>query len=252
MSGKRLTEADIARELSGLSPKDSHGDDSVTDLLSKLDPKTRWQVVILQKLIYYRSANAEVANRVINLHWEQLDELASKVGLDREGLAVLTPKEIITLSKTLKLPQDFAERSDRYGIYCLSGEFKVFYEKELDEKLAVFEQKTISNQTELKGTIAFKGKVSGTAKIVENTNDLQKVEEGDIIISPETMPDYIIGMKKAAAFVTNMGGITSHAAIVARELKKPCIIATKFATKVFKDGDMVEVDAEKGIVRKIS
>jgi pyruvate,water dikinase len=56
-------------------------------------------------------------------------------------------------------------------------------------------------------------------------------------------------MQKAAAFVTDEGGLTCHAAIVAREMKKPCIIGTKIATKVLKDGDMVEVDANKGIVK---
>ena len=58
-------------------------------------------------------------------------------------------------------------------------------------------------------------------------------------------------MHKAAAFVTDAGGILSHAAITAREMKKPCIIATQVATKIFKDGDKVEVDATKGVVRKI-
>jgi len=56
-------------------------------------------------------------------------------------------------------------------------------------------------------------------------------------------------MKKAAAFVTDEGGITCHAAIVARELKKPCIIGTKIATQALKDGDEVEVDADKGAVK---
>ena len=59
-------------------------------------------------------------------------------------------------------------------------------------------------------------------------------------------------MEKAAAFVTDMGGILCHAAIVSREMKKPCVIGTKVATKTFKDGDLVEVDAEKGIVKKIN
>jgi pyruvate,water dikinase len=58
-------------------------------------------------------------------------------------------------------------------------------------------------------------------------------------------------MNKASAFITDEGGITCHAAIVARELNKPCIIGTKIATKVLKDGDMVEVDAERGVVRII-
>ena len=59
-------------------------------------------------------------------------------------------------------------------------------------------------------------------------------------------------MKKSAAIVSDEGGITSHAAIVSRELKIPCVIGTKIATKVFKDGDLVEVDANKGIVRLVS
>ena len=56
-------------------------------------------------------------------------------------------------------------------------------------------------------------------------------------------------MKKAAAFVTDTGGIISHAAIVSREMKKPCVVGAKIATKVLKDGMEVEVDAGKGVVR---
>ena len=67
-----------------------------------------------------------------------------------------------------------------------------------------------------------------------------------------TNPSFLSAMHRAAAFVTNEGGITCHAAILAREMKKPCITGTKIATKVFQDGDLVEVDAERGIVRKIS
>lgn len=63
-----------------------------------------------------------------------------------------------------------------------------------------------------------------------------------------TIPDFLPAMKKAAAFVTDEGGILCHAAIVARELGKPCIVGTKFATKVFKNGDFVNVDANTGVV----
>ena len=64
-----------------------------------------------------------------------------------------------------------------------------------------------------------------------------------------TSVDFVPIMDKAGAFVTNEGGITSHAAIVSREMNKPCIIGTQNATQVIKDGDMVEVDAERGIVK---
>jgi len=103
--------------------------------------------------------------------------------------------------------------------------------------------------SEIKGIVASLGKVTGVAKIVLSMKSLDKVNPGDILISPMTRPEHISAMKKAAAIVTDDGGITCHAAIVARELKIPCIIGTKIATQVLHDGDLVEVDADKGIVR---
>jgi len=101
------------------------------------------------------------------------------------------------------------------------------------------------------GSVAFVGRVQGIARIVNSKNDIKKVKRGDIIVSIQTNPDLLPAMKKAAAYVTDVGGITSHAAIVAREMKKPCIIGTKIATKVFKDGDKVDVDATKGDIKKM-
>ena len=104
----------------------------------------------------------------------------------------------------------------------------------------------------LSGQSAFRGKVSGTVRIVHNLTDQNsKFKKGDVLITGMTRPEFLPLMKKASAFVTDAGGILSHAAITARELKKPCIIGTKIASRVFKNGDKVEVDANKGIVRKI-
>jgi phosphoenolpyruvate synthase/pyruvate phosphate dikinase len=105
---------------------------------------------------------------------------------------------------------------------------------------------------ELRGQIGNRGKYTGHAKIVMNTYDFDKIQPGDVLISTMTTPDFIVLMQKSGAIVTDIGGLLCHAAIVSRELNKPCVIGTKFSTRFFKDGDMVEVDAEKGIVRKIS
>ncbi len=110
----------------------------------------------------------------------------------------------------------------------------------------------VSLVTEVRGTVANRGKVTGVAKIVRSRKEFDKFNEGDILIATMTSVDFVPIMAKAAAFVTNEGGITSHASIVSREMNKPCIIGTKIATEVFKDGDLVEVDAEKGIVRIIN
>ncbi|MEX1026973.1 MAG: PEP-utilizing enzyme, partial [Candidatus Paceibacterota bacterium] len=102
---------------------------------------------------------------------------------------------------------------------------------------------------EIKGQIANKGKVRGKVKVVLSPKECSKIEKGDILVATMSTPDFLSGMAKAAAFVTDIGGITSHAAIVSREMNKPCIIATENATKILKDGDEVEVDANEGVVR---
>ena len=76
-----------------------------------------------------------------------------------------------------------------------------------------------------------------------------RFQDGAILVTTMTTPEFVPIMKKALAVVTNEGGVLCHAAIVARELKKPCIIGTKIATQILRDGDLVEVDAEKGVVK---
>lgn len=101
----------------------------------------------------------------------------------------------------------------------------------------------------IKGNTANIGKANGAVKIMNDANDFYKFEKGDIIVTSMTTPNYITAMKKAAAIVIDEGGITCHVAIISREFGIPCIIGTKIATKVLKDGDMVEVDANRGIVK---
>jgi len=102
---------------------------------------------------------------------------------------------------------------------------------------------------EFKGRSACKGKAMGKVRRIMGFSKVHTMKEGEILVTGMTIPNFLPAMKKAAAIITDEGGITCHAAIVARELGKPCIIGTKIATQVLKDGDEVEVDADEGIVR---
>ena len=115
----------------------------------------------------------------------------------------------------------------------------------------VFKKDVVSEvgSNEIRGEIAQKGKVTGKVKILRRRDQIDEMVEGDIIVSPMTTTDFLPAVLKAGAIVTDEGGITSHAAITARELKKPCIIGTKIATQILKDGDIVEVDANKGVIK---
>ena len=95
----------------------------------------------------------------------------------------------------------------------------------------------------IEGSVAHNGTARGFVKILFEDADVAKIKKGDILVASMTTPNFIVAMKKAAAFVTDEGGVTCHASIIARELKKPCIIGTKIATQVLHDGDLVEVDA---------
>jgi len=105
------------------------------------------------------------------------------------------------------------------------------------------------NVNKIKGVAAYSGIVRGRVRRVMGHKQIYSIQKGEILVSPMTMPDFLPAMKKAAAFVTDEGGMTCHAAIVAREIKKPCVVGTKNATKILKDGDLVEVDANNGVVR---
>ncbi len=118
--------------------------------------------------------------------------------------------------------------------------------------LQFFKPKQVDlSQNNLIGQTAYGGQVTGKVKIINDLEDMAKMEFGDILVSEKTVPVLVPAMKKAAAIVTDQGGITCHAAIMARELKIPCVIGTKIATQIFNDGDKIRVNADSGQVVRI-
>lgn len=107
-------------------------------------------------------------------------------------------------------------------------------------------------QQEVSGQIARRGQVEGTARVLLHTGDVYQFQQGEILISNMTHPDYMPAIRKAAGIITDEGGIVCHAAVISRELGIPCVIGTGDATKIFKTGDRVMVDANSGIAKKIT
>jgi len=108
------------------------------------------------------------------------------------------------------------------------------------------------NIDELRGRTAWPGKVRGTARLIlNNTGQGSRFDSGDILVSINSSPTMMPIILKSSAIVTDEGGVACHAAIVSRELKKPCVMGTKLATSMIKDGDEIEVDATSGVVRVI-
>jgi phosphohistidine swiveling domain-containing protein len=206
---------------------------------------------------YAEFAFTKAYRRYVQLYWAYkmdflFDELSKRLGISVMESRFLLPHEVVEglrngLSDEMK--KIAMERTKHCVYYAEKGldivtigtDCTPFESTILDEVSYVVD--------EFKGQVACTGKVQGLVKIVNTVADMHKVNDGDVLVSIATNPDILLAMKKAVAFITEQGGITSHAAIVAREMKKPCIIGTKIATKVLQDGNLVEVDANTGVVR---
>ena len=115
-------------------------------------------------------------------------------------------------------------------------------------------QKTLDGQSkitvkpDLIGESASPGNASGVVIIIRSPKDINRAQKGQILVTPMTSPDFVPAMKKVNGIITDKGGQTSHAAIVSRELGVPCVVGTKTATKLLKDGDIVTLNGTTGEV----
>lgn len=206
-------------------------------------------IAIASEMAYYRMTSAERYNKMNYECRPLMNNVAKQLKVTYNQLIFMTFPEIIKSLQELNVKTaELNERMKAYGIITKGDGVEIFTGERLKNELKKYTQ-AIDLKQPLKGIVAFKGKATGIVKIVGRPDQTSKINVGDILVAPETTPDLILAMEKAAAFITDAGGITSHAAIVAREMKKPCIVGTKVATTVLKDGDLVEVDADKGVVK---
>ncbi len=185
---------------------------------------------------------------------KKLLESRTSVDWTAEMLAALTCKEVMDVLEGKFVPncEEVQIRAKQdYVYFRVEGDAHTLVGKEVVHEAKACILASQPRSEVIKGRVAFHGLVQGRVALVLHKQDLANVQPGDILVAKTTMPDYTPAMKIAAAFVTEEGGVTSHAAIIARELKKPCIVGTGNCTKLLKEGDMVEVDANNGTVQKI-
>jgi len=209
-------------------------------------PDVLERIGLLQDLLFWKNERIDIQflsdYRVRGL----FEELAERMSISLPELVFLTYEEIERWFDTRALPVDKSTLHERIKGYAYSvdgGRISITTEFESDETNI-----QRGEVREIRGDIANRGKAEGLVKIVSGVDDMSKVNRGDILVTSMTRPEMIAALEKAAAFVTDQGGRLCHAAIVSREMNKPCIVGTEFASKVLKDGQRVQVDADRGIV----
>lgn len=203
----------------------------------------------LRAISYYPKLMAEI---VVPAAVRELE----KMGItDKDAINVVTLGEILG-KKRINLESRLGAfgRGERFIYYNAGGKETIAWTKNVAvsklrnkiEKLGSSKQKIV------RGSTAFTGSAKGIVRLVLvnkiGVNE-RNFAKGNILVAISTSPNLMPIMKNAGAIITDEGGVTSHAAILSRELKIPCIIGTKIATQVLKDGDLVEVDANKGVVK---
>ncbi|NQU98800.1 hypothetical protein HQ533_04990 [Candidatus Woesearchaeota archaeon] len=244
-------------ELEKLNNRPDEVEEERNKILSELNLPKNIKLIIdtLREFTFMRDFKRNTGYRSHYYMQNMWLEIGRRAKISVEEVKFCTPNELIEfLLGKKKLNKEISHERKKYHIIVvLNGKMKLLMGKEAKEfeKAQIGEEK-VEKVDSLKGMPACKGYAKGRVKIVLKPEEITKVEKGDILVAVNTEPAMVPAMERAAAIVTDEGGITCHAAIVSREMGKPCVIGTKVATQVLKDGDMVEVDAEKGIIRKIS
>ncbi|MEI6494476.1 MAG: PEP-utilizing enzyme [bacterium] len=188
-----------------------------------------------------------------------LKGLERRFGISERVLQQYSRKEILVLFAGEQLAQHHIDDRNN-AFYILGKGNEVLIKTGAEARADILEFLTDikhEHRSEIKGVTANPGQAKGVARVIRSGYDnfdalhqmMEVMQQGDILIAETTSPELMLACQKAAAIVTDQGGMLSHAAIVSRELNIPCIVGTGNATDIIKDGDLVEVDAEKGIIK---
>lgn len=221
----------------------------------KISKKDLEYLLMAKRFVYIKDARDDYRRQGIFEILPFFSELAKRLDLQPKDISFLQSSEVVEFirEKPSNLKSIVASRKKGFVLYLARQNKPICLQSEkAKEAIRLFKlpRKTKKGKV-IHGTVASRGLAKGKAAIVKGVKDLKKVEEGNILVAITTHPDYTITMHKAAAIVTDEGGLTCHAAIVSRELGIPCVVGTRVATKTLKDGDKIIVDANRGIITKV-
>lgn len=249
----------IQQRLRVLQHEMSHRQKKCQEIVGHLNPPQDIQELIhlIQEFAFLRQ-EGEVQIGYHNHHGYPLKEqICKNLHLSMHDLKYLTDKEIIEnlQTKSPDLIKIIRERKHYCFVIFRDGEYFIFTGREAEERANEIKEKLkrskVTHCNQIEGTVGSSGKVTSKVCVIHNLNEINKIKKGEIMVVSGTSVEYLLAMEKAGGIITEFGGITSHAAIIARELKKPCIIQIEDATKIFADGELVELDAEKGLITRI-
>ncbi|MEN9582678.1 MAG: pyruvate, water dikinase [Candidatus Parcubacteria bacterium] len=208
----------------------------------------------MQMVMHFRDIRKDAIAQIQAIMCEVSTEMFKRAGINGEHAPNTILFELIKGVEHIRgLKKEIESRKNGFIVLVRVDNTYELGLCNFDEAIADVDSKLhkLVHTDTIKGSIANRGKLTGHVRIVLDPHGYVGFKQGDILVTSMTRPEFVPLMKLAGAVITNEGGITCHAAIVSRELNIPCVIGTKIATRALKDGDIVEVDANKGIITVI-
>tara|TARA_Y100000310_G_C20689133_1_gene821035 strand:+ start:2171 stop:3601 length:1431 start_codon:yes stop_codon:yes gene_type:complete len=201
----------------------------------------------LQNWFHLRTYARDIINNVITNNMPLLFEIAERASISKQNIPYLIKDEILNIFSLPRkeLLSNIVKRKKKWAALVINDKVTFFAENISQLK----EKEKIEPTNVIKGKIAAKGYVKAPVILMNDASELDKIKPNHILVTPMTTTDYTPILNKLAGIITDEGGLTCHAAIVSRELNIPCIIGTQVATKLLKDNQLVELNANKGIVK---
>jgi|GEM_PF-1004560 len=222
-------------------------------LLNKIKMGEEFNILVnnFDEFIHLRDLRKELNTKCFQYMEIFVKAYAKKFKMPLEDAYKLSSDELITG----KFDRTLAEIRDKNYLVFIKDYKKIekeYFGEEAKRKAIEFGL-VQKRENELNGTVASigKGNVKGFVRILYSAKEIHLFKKDEILVVGKTDPSFVPAMERAAAIITDEGGLTCHAAIVSREMNKPCIIGTKLGTRTFKTGDYVEVDVKKGVIKII-
>ena len=242
------------QKLEKMQKEDKQYKQDISDIIKKLkiDKKHARLFQTMREGIYYKELRKSIVSQTLYYYDPILKEIARRAGLTlRQARHLKTSEVRPLLAKRIDMCHELNGRIKLSVFHAIRGQTIIYIGKQAKEYYDYF-VKVDKKVRELYGAGVSAGVARGRAKIVINPDAFHKVKKGDIIITLQATPIFTRVLSISAGLVCDGGpGITSHPATLAREAGIPGIIGARMATKILKDGDMVEVDGNQGVMRRL-
>ncbi|MCH5157384.1 MAG: hypothetical protein J1G02_05895 [Clostridiales bacterium] len=245
---KRWTTYDAIKRWKQITLQQDEDKRQARRFMSKVsNDETKRLLKLIVQFVGLRTYTAENSDRFFfYIRSKILSQIARRFNLAEERLMLMTFEEVMNLEQGVPSRNELAKRSRGSMTVFTNGVHTTYYGGQTYGVLTDLLPTPEFDEGTVRGEIACRGEITARVRIINNFDETDKLNEGEIIVTSMTTPELTVALEKAVGIITDEGGVTCHAAIISREYGIPCLVGTQVATHVLQDGMLVKLDCIQG------